>query len=373
MENCFELQHEVALPIYPRAERRATPRPSVHAVGAIARDVGNTTHHQGSALAVDPLMRTARNPQTMALDWDVIEALVANERAKSDNIAPLPGIDHSGFATFKRMLRFVAKQSPALADRLGTRVLTTPPKARPKRAHAERIALATQFPLNIGGTLARGYAWGSGPAVIFSHGWCADASWFAPYITQLNLLGFQVVAFDAPGHGFAARGRTDMFGFAACIGGASDWVMANGGRVQAVVGHSFGAVAAAIAMRDWNIPCDRLALISAFTDCSWVAKAFVQMAELPPQVGDLMCAQHKGFGEGPMAHARTSVIDMIRQEPKHVLLAHDRDDSEVPFWHGLALYEGCRRAEFYQTRGQGHRKILRESGLVDAVIKFVSR
>lgn len=370
MENCFELQHDVAMPAYPVVERRTTPRHNQGPDGA-------TVHRQAIARAADPLMRKTHDQKITAIDWDVIAAAVANERAQSDNIAPLPGINHSGFATFKRVLRFVAKQSPALAARLGTSVLTTPPKARPKRAHAERIALATQFPLNIGGThahkSARGYAWGSGPAIIFSHGWCADASWFAPYITQLNLLGFQAVAFDAPGHGFAARGRTDMFGFAACIGGASDWVMANGGRVQAVVGHSFGAVAAAIAMRDWNIPCDRLALISAFTDCSWVAKAFVQMAELPPEVCELMCAQHKGFGEGPMAHARTSVIDMIRQEPKHVLLAHDRDDSEVPFWHSLALYEGCRRATFYQTHRQGHRKILREPGLVDAVINFVSR
>lgn len=366
MNNSFGLQREVALPIYPVAERRTSKR-------EIARHVGTATHHQHVAKAADPLLRKSRDPQTIALHWDVIEALVANARAMGDDIAPLPGIDHSGFATFKRVLRLVAKQSPRLAARLSTRVLTTPPTARPKRAHAERIALATQFPINIGGAVARGYAWGNGPAVIFSHGWCADASWFAPYITQLNLLGFQVVAFDAPGHGFAARARTDMFGFAACISGASDWVMANGGRVQAVVGHSFGAVAAAIAMRDWNIPCERLALISAFTDCSWVAKAFVQMAELPLSVCELMCAQHKGFGEGPMANARTSVIDMIRQEPKHVLLAHDRDDAEVPFWHGLALYEGCRRATFYQTRGQGHRKILREPKLVDAVIKFVSR
>lgn len=366
MENCFELQHDVATRAYPVVERRAAPRQTVRADGASAR-------FAWIAHAADPLLRKPHDPKTPVIDWDVIAAAVASERAQTDNIAPLPGIDHSGFATFKRVLRFVAKQSPALAARLGTRVLTTPPKARPKRAHMERIALATQFPLNLGGTAARGYAWGTGPAIIFSHGWCADASWFAPYITQLNLLGFQVVAFDAPGHGLATRGRTDMFGFAACIGGASDWVMANGGRVQAVVGHSFGAVAAAIAMRDWNIPCDRLALISAFTDCSWVAKAFVQMAELPPEVCDLMCAQHKGFGEGPMAHARTSVIDMIRQQPKHVLLAHDRDDFEVPFWHSLALYEGCRRATFYQTRGQGHRKILREPGLVDAVIKFVSR
>jgi hypothetical protein len=366
MENCFELQHDVAIPAYPVVERRTAPRQSVRAVGAAAS-------RQRIAQAADPLMRKTHDAKISAIDWDVIAAAVNNERAQTDNIAPLPGIDHSGFATFKRVLRFVAKQSPALAARLGTRVLTTPPKARPKRAHAERIALATQFPIQIGSVQACGYAWGSGPAIIFSHGWCADASWFAPYITQLNVLGFQVVAFDAPGHGFAARGRTDMFGFAACIGGASDWVMANGGRVKAVVGHSFGAVAAAIAMRDWNIPCDRLALISAFTDCSWVAKAFVQMAELPPEVCELMCAQHKGFGEGPMANARTSVIDMIRQQPKHVLLAHDRDDSEVPFWHSLALYEGCRRATFYQTRGQGHRKILREPVLVDAVIKFVSR
>jgi pimeloyl-ACP methyl ester carboxylesterase len=365
MENCFELQHDVAMSSSPMVERRAAPRPNAQAVSA--------AHHQGTARAADLLMRNTRGQQIAGIDWNLIAAAVASERARSDNIAPLPGIDHSGFATFKRVLRIVAKQSPALAARLGTRVLTTPPKARPKRAHAERIALATQFPLNIGGVRARGYAWGSGPAIIFSHGWCADASWFSPYITQLNLLGFQVVAFDAPGHGLAERGRTDMFGFAACIGRASDWVVANGGRVQAVVGHSFGAVAAAIAMRDWNIDCNRLALISAFTDCSWVAKAFVQMAELPAVVCDLMCAQHVGFGQAQIAHSRTSVVDMIRQTPEQVFLAHDRNDAEVPFWHSLALYEGCRRAEFHQTSGQGHRRILREPKLVDAVIKFVSR
>jgi pimeloyl-ACP methyl ester carboxylesterase len=332
-----------------------------------------------ASAAVDETSLAARNEDSVLpwrertdVDWTAIASSVESARAQNE-IARLPGIDHSGFAMFKRVLRAVAKQSPAFAARLATRVLTTPPKARPKRAHTALVATATPFPLWVGGTRACGYAWGSGPAVILSHGWCADVSWFAPYIAQLNALGFQAVAFDAPGHGLAARNRTDMFGFAACIGGASDWVIARGGKVQAVVGHSFGAVAAAIAMRDWNIPCERLALISAFTDCNWVVDAFVRMAELPPEIGKLMCEQHAGIGSGSISQSRTSVVDMIRRAPERVFLAHDRDDSEVPFWHALALYEGCRRAEFYQTRKQGHRRIVRDAGVVDALVNFVSR
>jgi pimeloyl-ACP methyl ester carboxylesterase len=354
----------------------------VHARSSMPRGYAAPLLDRSSVMAsavVDETPLVARSedsfiawPERTDVDWDAIASSVESARTQSE-IARLPGIDHSGFAMFKRVLRAVAKQSPAFAARLATRVLTTPPKARPKRAHAELVATSTQFPLWVGGTRACGYAWGSGPAVILSHGWCADASWFAPYIAQLNALGFQAVAFDAPGHGLAARNRTDMFGFAACIGGASDWVVARGGKVQAVVGHSFGAVAAAIAMRDWNIPCERLALISAFTDCNWVVDAFVRMAELPPEIGKLMCEQHAGIGSGSIAQSRTSVIDMIRRAPERVFLAHDRDDPEVPFWHALALYEGCRRAEFYQTGKQGHRRIVRDAGVVDAVVNFVSR
>jgi Serine aminopeptidase, S33 len=371
MKNFFEADYDLAHSGFVGNERAVVPpgyaapfldRSSVIA-SAAADKVSAVTRNEDSFMTW---------PERTDIDWNAIASSIASARAQSE-MARLPGIDHSGFAMFKRVLRAVARQSPAFAARLATRVLTTPPRARPKRAHAELVATATQFPLWVGGTRACGYAWGSGPAVILSHGWCADASWFAPYIAQLNALGLQAVAFDAPGHGLAARNRTDMFGFAACIGGASDWVVARGGKVQAVVGHSFGGVAAAIAMRDWNVPCERLALVSAFTDCNWVVDAFVRMAGLPSEIGKLMCEQHAGIGSGSLAQSRTSVVDMIRRAPERVLLAHDREDPEVPFWHALALFEGCRRAELYQTRKLGHRRIVRDAGVVDAVVNFVSR
>lgn len=307
-----------------------------------------------------------------AASAELAKALMHKGKGKGE-VVNLPGIEHSGFALFKQIVGVIAKRSPALAARAGMRVLTTPPHAKPKASHHALVASAQDhFSIRVGRISARGYAWGSGPAVIFSHGWCADASWFEPYISPLVERGFQVVAFDAPGHGLSARARADMFDFAACISVASDWVVNRGQRVQGVVGHSFGGVAAALAMRDWGIPCDRLALISAFIDCNWVTDAFIQMAALPAEVGVQMREQYVGFGRGALMSKRTSVIDMIRQTPKHVFLAHDRNDPDVPFWHALALFEGCKRAQLYQTSWQGHRRVVREPGVVAAVVDFVS-
>ncbi len=324
----------------------------------------------GPITAQSPL--SLRTPAAAAHGDDVLLATIAAEGSDRIEFAKLPALERRGFTLLKYALRAIAMLSPRLAAHLSLRVLSMPPKARPRSAHHKLVTSAERFELNAAGAKARGYAWGSGPAVIFCHGWCADASWFAPYIEALNQRGFQVVAFDAPGHGLAAPARTDMFDFAACIGGAADWVQARGGRIQAVVGHSVGGVAAALAMRDWNIPCDRLALISAFSDCNWVADAFIKMTGLSRDIGERMRDQYVGLGRGPLALRRTSVVDMIRHAPAHVFLAHDKDDADVPFWHSLVLLEGCGRAHFYRTAGRGHRRVLRDAGLVNALVKFVS-
>lgn len=319
-----------------------------------------------------PISPSPSKPLRFTGGDDALLTTIAASRRDRIEFAKLPALERRGFALLKYALRAVALFSPAFAAQLSLRVLSLPPRACPKQAHRNLVASSERFELSAAGFRARGYAWGAGPAVIFCHGWCADASWFAPYIEALNQRGFQVVAFDAPGHGLAAPGHTDMFDFAACIGGAADWVQARGGRIQAVVGHSVGGVAAALAMRDWNISCDRLALISAFTDCNWVADAFIKMTGLSRDIGERMRDQYVGLGRGPLALRRTSVVDMIRHAPAHVFLAHDKDDADVPFWHSLVLLEGCRRAHFYRTAGCGHRRVLRDAGLVNALVNFVS-
>jgi pimeloyl-ACP methyl ester carboxylesterase len=306
------------------------------------------------------------------MDDDALLATLTASTSARVEFAKLPALERPGFALLKYVLRMVAFFSPSLAAHLCLRVVRFPPKVRPKAAHLELISSAKKFELNIAGCRACGYSWGSGPAVIFCHGWGADAGWFAPYVSALNERGFQVVAFDAPGHGMSARVHTDMYDFAACIGAAADWVLTSGGQLQAVVGHSVGGVAAALAMRDWNIACDRLALISAFTDCNWVADAFIRMTGLPQNVGKRMNDQCANRRRGLFALGRTSIVDMIRHAPAHVFLAHDKDDADIPFWHSLVLLDGCRRAQFYRTAGCGHRRVLRNSGLVAALVKFVS-
>jgi pimeloyl-ACP methyl ester carboxylesterase len=54
-----------------------------------------------------------------------------------------------------------------------------------------------------------------------------------------------------------------------------------------------------------------------------------------------------------------------------VLIAHDEDDLEVPFSHARQLRAVAPTATHLNTRGLGHRKILRDPRLIDGVIDFL--
>jgi hypothetical protein len=50
---------------------------------------------------------------------------------------------------------------------------------------------------------------------------------------------------------------------------------------------------------------------------------------------------------------------------------HDRLDREVSFTHAERLADAWRQARLHATEGLGHRRILRDDGVVAEVVEFV--
>jgi hypothetical protein len=59
-------------------------------------------------------------------------------------------------------------------------------------------------------------------------------------------------------------------------------------------------------------------------------------------------------------------------EPPPMLVVHDRDDREVPFADGAAIAAVWPGARFLETSGLGHRRVLRDPAVVEAVVDFVA-
>jgi pimeloyl-ACP methyl ester carboxylesterase len=66
-----------------------------------------------------------------------------------------------------------------------------------------------------------------------------------------------------------------------------------------------------------------------------------------------------------------SLAENGREMTAPLLIVHDRDDTETFWSEGAALAEAWPGARLITTEGLGHRRILREPTIVEAVSRFI--
>jgi pimeloyl-ACP methyl ester carboxylesterase len=93
------------------------------------------------------------------------------------------------------------------------------------------------------------WQWGEGPSVLLVYGWGGHAARLTHFVVPLVEAGFGVIAFDAPAHGHSSGSLATLPDFVEAIG-----VVAPLARPVAVIGHSMGAAAAALALRNGPDP-----------------------------------------------------------------------------------------------------------------------
>ena len=62
---------------------------------------------------------------------------------------------------------------------------------------------------------------------------------------------------------------------------------------------------------------------------------------------------------------------LARSQAVPLLVIHDRDDAEVPWSDGAAIAAAWPGARLVTTAGLGHRRILRDEGVVSQAVAFV--
>lgn len=296
--------------------------------------------------------------------------------------------------------------APSLAARVATRMMFRTrrrgmePWERGAAPHGERLLLEGPH-----GTLAT-YRWGQrGPLVLLMHGWNGRASQLGAFVAPLVGAGFQVVAFDAPGHGASAGSRSSIVEFADAFECVLDAVRPFFQPLHGVIAHSMGGSAVTFAL----------------------ARASVreQRSEAPSGLGVVDGAQHPGSA-GPVAEGRRgdraferprlvfiappidlrdmtagftsalglgdatlAAIDSLverqlgaRLDELHalrlaaemrspLLVLHDEADRAVPIENGRRLVAAWPSAELCVTRGLGHSRILRDETAVRRGVDFI--
>lgn len=266
----------------------------------------------------------------------------------------------------RRSFPRLARLAPSLSARLAEILFRMPPPRCPRLKREQRTLDGGDFSRTpfLAGTLPT-WRWGTGPAVLLVHGWGGHAGRLTPFVRPLMKAGFSVVAFDAPGHGIA-RGRVSSLPeFVAAIR-----VLEQAhGLFHAVIGHSLGAAAAALAVRD-GFGAQRLVLLAPPSDLEKYTGRFARILRIPPTIRDSMKERlEKRF---QIRWAELRIGGLRASSDVSLLIFHDRRDVHVPFGDGVEISNGWPNARLVRTRGLGHHRIVRDARVISRAVAFLA-
>lgn len=284
-------------------------------------------------------------------------------RKKSTNVR----FHTASVAAVRLGLQTISVGAPDLAASMAMRLFTTARRHPTPAWEAEVLHDATRAWLAHGDGRLPVYVFGEPgrPRILLVHGWEGRGSQLGAFVAPLLERGFQVVTFDAPGHGGSTLTRGSLVDHARAIVD----VAATFGPLHGVVAHSMGGAAALLATR-MGLEVNRLVLVAAPATPAGYLLGFRKILGLPADVERRMVAKLEA--ELDFAFDALDVTADAARIDARLLVVHDTSDREVPASEGRRIRDASPRAAMLETEGLGHRRILRAPGVIEAATDFLT-
>jgi pimeloyl-ACP methyl ester carboxylesterase len=277
-----------------------------------------------------------------------------------------------GLRLFRLAIIGAQRVWPSLAVRVALRIFGTPlpPRWLQRRGGWDRDWSIERWPFEDATlTLYTRPAVGDGPVVLLVHGWGGDASQLLPIASALALQGLRPVLVDLPAHGRSDGSRSNLPQFARAVEYTVARLRERGHAVHAVVAHSLGANAAARAASRAGTAA-RMVLLAPPSSPRDYTRLFAHVFGLSERTRAAMQARIEAREGALMAEFEPPVVGPRIDAP--TLVVHDRGDRINPFSHGVAFAAHIAGARLLATTGLGHRKILKDPAVLDAVAAFLA-
>ena len=276
----------------------------------------------------------------------------------------------------RRAFALLERLAPAIGSRWAVELWCTPPAVDMSLRMPPGVAAGEPVEAFWDGHRMAGEAWGDGPLVYLVHGWGGCRAHLAVFVKPLVAKGYRVIAFDLPSHnesesGALAAGRTTVVECAEAFRA----VVQEHGPAHAVVAHSLGAKAAALAaVRGASI--DRMVFLAPMGDFAPYLDLFADRHGFGPRIrAGLQHRLDRRLGT-PLVTTDICLVADNLQDPLPLLLIHDPDDPDSPYEASERIAEVWPGATLFTTRGLGrlaHYRILRHRPAIDAGLRFIDQ
>lgn len=247
------------------------------------------------------------------------------------------------------------------ALRLWSQTYRFDPPARERRLQLR----ASECPLTVNGINIKAWKWGDGPSVLLAHGWNGRGMQLGRLVDPLLSAGYQVITFDAPGHGQSEGVRTHLTQMSQVIQALSK----QHGPFHSAVGHSFGVAALSAAISN-GMSVQNLIALSSPGGLSNLIGRYCQAMSIPLQTEQYL-RQRLEKRIGSELWQRFAKSYPIDSGVERSLIIHDKDDKWVDWHESEQLSQYWPDAELILTEGLGHQRILRDPSLLREIIRFI--
>ncbi len=259
--------------------------------------------------------------------------------------------------------RLLGTAWPAGAARVFERLLLTPSRRGPLDRFDSGLNVPDEAVETPPGLL-QSWSWGDGPAILLVHGWNGAAVQWNGLAGPLVAAGFRVIAFDAPAHGRARRRKTNVLEWRAAIQSMADRF----GPIHGMVGHSFGSLAVALAVQG-GVDVRRMALVAPPADLAAVTRSVGRQMGFSDVVSREFLARLGRRLDLRWDDIKSDRVMASLDTP--VLVVHDEDDREISWKDGSVVASAAKNGRLLTTRGLGHRRLLRDAKVIDAITRFM--
>ena len=274
----------------------------------------------------------------------------------------------------RRALGLLERLAPAIGSRWAVELWCTPPDVEASLRMPPGVPPSEPVEATWSGHRIVGESWGDGPAVYLVHGWGGCRAHLGVFVKPLVEAGHRVIAFDLPSHnesepGDLAPGRTTIV---ECAEAVRAFVSTHG-PARAIVGHSLGAKAAALAVSR-GAQAERLVFLAPMGDFSWYLDIFADRHGFGPRI---LRGLHRRLDRRlkmPLFDTDIARVAATLDDPPPLLVVHDPDDPDSPHDMSERIVDVWPGARLVTTRGLGrlaHYRILRHRPAINAGLEFI--
>lgn len=208
------------------------------------------------------------------------------------------------------------------------------------------------------------YHWkGTGDTVLLMHGWESNTHRWRNLIKILQEKHFNIIAFDAPAHGYSSGNRLHV-----PLYSEASRHMLDKYRPNYVVAHSVGGMTILYDhFKNQESSVEKIVTIGAPCEFSQFMDHYQNLLKFNNRVRKAMDKRLKEW-LGFHFHEFSSAL-FVANNTKTGLLFHDEGDLQVPFWASKKVHEHWIGSQLVATQGLGHS--MHQESVNEQIIEFL--